>query len=317
MATNVNLQKALALGVALVLIFVVPAGLASAANELTLDTALAKAQKGDAEAEFYLGKCYARGNGVPQDYAKAAGYFQLAAEQGFAFAQTDLGGLYARGQGVRQDDVEAARWYLKAATNGDPLGQYAMGLFYSQGRGVTNDPQESLKWFKRAAEQNQPDALLELGDIYLKGRPGIPINIIEARNWFEKSRDHGNYEADNSLGYIYESGSIGIARNFQTALDYYREAALKGNGRAAMNLGRFYLEGKGVKRDPVEAYKWFYLAVRNREMLGNHYLRMMEGRLPGLAGSQASITDAQRTEAIRQANELLKSMREQAKTAGD
>jgi TPR repeat protein len=317
MAINLNIQRKLTFSAALTLILCLFSVLANAADEMTLETALAQAQKGDAEAEYYLGKCYARGKLVPQDYAQAAKYFRLAAGQGLAFAQTDLGGLYAQGNGVRQDDVEAARWYLLGANHGDSLAQYAMGLFYSQGRGVTNDPQESLKWFKRAAEQNQPDALLALGDIYLKGRPGIPINLKEAGDWFQRSRDLGNYEADNSLGFIYEHGGFGIEPNAQLALNFYREAALKANGRAEMNLGRLYLEGTEVKSDPVEAYKWFYLAVRNREMLGNHYLGMMEGRLPGLVESQASITDAQKTEAIHQANDLLKSMRVQAKTAGD
>jgi TPR repeat protein len=153
-----------------------------------------------------------------------------------------------------------------------------------------------------------------MGDIYLKGRPGIPINLKEARDWFQKSRDLGNYEADNSLGFIYEHGGFGIEPNAQRALDFYREAALKGNGRAEMNLGRLYLDGTAVKNDPVEAYKWFYLAVRHQEGIGNHYLMILEGRLPGLAGPQAVITADQRAEAISQANELLKSMRTEPKT---
>ena len=49
--------------------FILPC--ASRAADLTLAQAQAGAAKGDAEAEFVLGKAYFKGDGVPQDYAKA------------------------------------------------------------------------------------------------------------------------------------------------------------------------------------------------------------------------------------------------------
>ena len=41
------------------------------------------------------------------------------AEDGDAEAQDDLGNRYADGEGVAQDDAEAATWYQKAAEQGD------------------------------------------------------------------------------------------------------------------------------------------------------------------------------------------------------
>ena len=40
------------------------------------------------------------------------------AEQGCAEAQNDMGEFYAKGQGVAQDYGKAAEWYRKAAQNG-------------------------------------------------------------------------------------------------------------------------------------------------------------------------------------------------------
>ena len=45
---------------------------------------------------------YAKGQGVPQDYAEAVKWYRLAAEQGFAMAQDNLGLMYKNGQGVPQ-----------------------------------------------------------------------------------------------------------------------------------------------------------------------------------------------------------------------
>src|SRR5580658_5943804 len=73
------------------------------AADLTLDQAKAGAAKGDAEAEFALGKAYYGGNGVPQDYGKALDLYQKAANQGHAKAQNNLATMYRNGLGVKKD----------------------------------------------------------------------------------------------------------------------------------------------------------------------------------------------------------------------
>src|SRR6185436_12213603 len=65
-----------------------------------------RAGKGDADAQFNLGLCYRKGEGVSKDDRKAAKWFVKAAEQNHAEAQLYLGFCYARGQGVKLDDSE-------------------------------------------------------------------------------------------------------------------------------------------------------------------------------------------------------------------
>ena len=82
----------------------------------------AKAEQGDADAQITLGVCYAKGLGVPQDFAEALKWYRLAAGQGHAEAQFNLGVMYHTGKGVPQDYVEAHKWFnLSAAraTNKD------------------------------------------------------------------------------------------------------------------------------------------------------------------------------------------------------
>jgi len=250
-----------------------------ATNKFTLESAEAGAARGDAKALYFLAKQYAKGKGVAQDAAKAAEYMRQAAEKGHAFAQNDLGAFYANGFGVQQDYAEAAGWYRKAAVQGDSLAQLTLGRVYAQGRGVAPDGREALKWYKEAAKHGQTEALLGIGEIYLDGREGIPIDCGEARRWFERAVKEGRIEAFNSLGYICEHGapSSGIAMDLQQAVRCYREAADKGDGKGQMNLGRMYLEGLGVDVEPVEAYKWFYLAHAHGEGISNHYLLELDG----------------------------------------
>jgi hypothetical protein len=72
------------------------------------------ADQGEARAQANLGRAYAAGLGVAQDYAQAAAWYRRAADQGHAASQFDLAELYARALGVQRNDVEACRWFLIA-----------------------------------------------------------------------------------------------------------------------------------------------------------------------------------------------------------
>ena len=50
------------------------------------DGAMAKAEAGDAEAQYYLGLAYSFGSGMPQDDVEAVRWYRLAADQGGAAA---------------------------------------------------------------------------------------------------------------------------------------------------------------------------------------------------------------------------------------
>ena len=75
----------------------------------SLDVLRARAAKGDAKAEFELGRRYSAGEGVAQDCAEAARWGGEAADKGRAAAQLNLGSMCANGQGVTQDHAQAVR----------------------------------------------------------------------------------------------------------------------------------------------------------------------------------------------------------------
>ena len=70
-------------------------------------------------AQNNLGVMYYSGEGVEQDYARAAELYGKAAEQGHMYAQYNLGGMYYDGEGVEQDFARAAELFRKAADAGN------------------------------------------------------------------------------------------------------------------------------------------------------------------------------------------------------
>jgi hypothetical protein len=108
------------------------------------------AEKGDADAQYFLGTLYIEGTGVEQNDATAFLWFQRSANQGNAAAQYNLGASYATGAGVGKSDVEAAKWFRRAADQGMPFAQLNLGLLYAAGNGVPQDSVEAFKWLELA-----------------------------------------------------------------------------------------------------------------------------------------------------------------------
>ena len=117
------------------------------------------AEQGEAWAQYFIGIMYDQGQGVVQDYAEAAKWFNLAAAQGRAEAQYNLGNMYAKGQGVVQDYAEAVKWYKLAAAQGYAEAQYFLGIMYSKGLGVVQDHVRAHMWFNLAAVSGNKDAI--------------------------------------------------------------------------------------------------------------------------------------------------------------
>ena len=79
---------------------------------------LLPAQQGDAKAQVFVAYLYETGQGVKQNYAKAAEWYGKAAQQGNPEAQTQLGNMYRMGKGVPQNYVLAYMWLDLASQQG-------------------------------------------------------------------------------------------------------------------------------------------------------------------------------------------------------
>ncbi|ETD24248.1 tetratricopeptide repeat protein [Helicobacter macacae] len=83
---------------------------------------------------FNLGNnLYYKGQGVRQDYAKAAELWKKACDMKNGDACNGLGVLYAKGQGVRQNLSTAKQYYGKACDLGNQVGCDNYKLLHNQG----------------------------------------------------------------------------------------------------------------------------------------------------------------------------------------
>ena len=87
-----------------------------------------EAEKGNAEAQFYLGKMLNRGEGTKRNLQEAVYWYQKGASQGNPKAMYNLAYLYAYGEGVEKNPKKAVELYSQAAEKGLPMAQYNLSL---------------------------------------------------------------------------------------------------------------------------------------------------------------------------------------------
>ncbi len=231
----------------------------SATTAPSVESLRKAAEQGDASAQFKLGVCYAKAEGVPQDLHEAVKWYREAADQGYAPAQYNLGVAYDQGNGVAEDLSAAVNWYRKAAEQGLAAAQDNLGLCYVTGEGVPQDFHEAVKWFRKAAEQGYAPAQHDLGFSYAQGN-GVARDLPAAFNWYRKAAEQGLAAAQTNLGFCYEQGK-GVEQDVHEAVKWYRKAAEQGDAAAQHNLGVSYAKGRGVEKDEREAVNWYRKAA--------------------------------------------------------
>lgn len=230
---------------------------ADVSSEFANQAAALKAYRRSYEAgiplgAYYIGEMYEYGKGIPVDYAEAMRWYLLAAEH-IGDGSNSVGDLYYYGKGVEQSYVEAMKWYRKAAQRGDRDAMTNIGILYDDGKGTEPDAAAALEWYKKAVEKDESEAMYRMGSLYLNGR-GVPKDLSKSGKWYTKAAENGYKDALNQVGWVHQNST---PPDYVSAMEWYRKGAEAGDGTAMGNIGWLYANGKGVKRNPKEAFAWY------------------------------------------------------------
>ncbi|MFI4975960.1 MAG: peptidoglycan-binding protein [Caulobacterales bacterium] len=116
------------------------------------------------------------------------------ANQGYAQAQFFIGERYAKGEGVAKDAIQARLWTQRAAEGGDRKAMHNLGMDYFDGTGGPRNPTVGVEWFRRAAELGLVDSQYNLGKLYEAG-VGVSPNAAEAYKWYLIASKAGDQES--------------------------------------------------------------------------------------------------------------------------
>jgi TPR repeat protein len=138
---------------------------------------------------------YSLGDGIPQNYDKAAKWYLKSANQGYTNAQFNLAVAYYHGRGVLQSYTKSIEWYTKAADNGCAQAQVNLGEMYTRGIGHKKYYQKAFNLFSRAAIQNDAEGQRDLAVMYLNGY-GVDYDNNQAYIWASIASHNGSKLAE-------------------------------------------------------------------------------------------------------------------------
>jgi TPR repeat protein len=209
------------------------------------------------------------------------------ANQGDPQAQYRLGKLYLNGKGVYDSPVDAALWIQKAADNGHVPAMVDAGKMFRLGRIVDQNPAIAEFWLEQAARLGDREAQFQLGEIYYM-REGMVIRLNDAGELdaiavqnFRLAAQQGHPNAQFHLGYMYRLGNAIIDPDPKKAVYWFQKSAAQGFIYGQRELGGAYLYGEGVDKDFDLAMKWLEKAA----IQGSVIAQQMLDKVPGYSGS--------------------------------
>lgn len=257
--------------------------------------------RGDNEARFRAGLCYATGRGAPQSPDKALLWLDRAARRDHPRALAESARLRLDLADSEKDPSRAARLtdracadLRRAADLGYAPAMRRLGELALDGRLPQARPGDDLVWFTRAAQAGDAESRFIMGRRVERGE-GLPSFPLEAARWYRLAADSGHVAAMLRLADMYfdgrgvfrdrkEAGRLRAAagekdaaaraglcvlyaagdpaaRDYGAAAAWCRRAAQDGDARSRYLYGLLLTRGLGVPRDELESAKWLAAAA--------------------------------------------------------
>ena len=142
------------------------------------------AQKGNADAQYRLGRIYEMGliDGEP-NFQEAKNWFEKASDQGVVKAKAELGHLYLNGVGVLQNFDKARNLLEEASADGNPKAQFDLARMWQNGWGGEKNAAMAYAYYEFAARQDFKPAV-KARDTLLASLS--PTEVSEAQTLLKK-----------------------------------------------------------------------------------------------------------------------------------
>jgi TPR repeat protein len=172
--------------------------------------------------------------------------------------------MHFAGDALSRDAHASLMLWKRVADLGNDEAEETVGFFYLDSVGTERDLKLAEVYFLRAAAKGNMNAMADLSLYYWLGFIGGGPDYEKSVHWTTKLAEIGHLPSQLDLMRIYSRGDH-VAEDDKQAVTWALKAAKQDSIAAYMFLGDALAEGRGIARDPVEAYKWFNLAALHRE----------------------------------------------------
>jgi TPR repeat protein len=208
-----------------------------------MDALIARAGKGEVDAQLELARRHETGAGLPVDTSQTIAWYLRAIQLGSPEAAHRLGGMFALGRGMKKDSVRAGRFWSLSARLGYPAAQIDWGVMCAKGEGTPRDPAEAYYWFVVARQSvSDPKQIATLDQLQ-----ALVSTELTPDEVFDIPPVAGKFIAPKS-----------------PALRKAMALAEYGDGASQFELAQALAEGTGLQKDSAAAFVWFSLAAKQK-----------------------------------------------------
>jgi len=193
------------------------------------------------EAQYQLGLCFERGDGVEESETKALLWIRLASKQNHFKAQQKL-----------------AEILTKFANEGNGHAAYELAGLYRNGIGVEKSFKKCAQWLEKSCGLNHIQAMMDLAEMY-DGGIGVDDSVVMAFQLYNEAAENGNIDAQYILAKRYNHGR-GTPPDPTMALEWFLRAAKQGHIESQFLVAVMFKSGKGTRANPSEAIRWMTFA---------------------------------------------------------
>ncbi|KAI8883478.1 HCP-like protein, partial [Backusella circina FSU 941] len=161
---------------------------------------------------------------------------------------------------------------------GDGNAMFKIGIKYFNGSNFIQDKETGLKWIQNAAKSGLLKAQLLLGKLYENGRAdSVKQDYHKAVICYSLAAKQKNDAAQYRVGLLYYHGH-GLRKDPLEASRWFTWSADQDNSDAQYMLGLFRSTGEGLRKDEKEAIEWFTKSGVQRNLQALYQLGLIERR---------------------------------------
>lgn len=139
---------------------------------------------------------------TPPDAAVPYRDMRARAEAGDAAAQWELGMMLLNGDGAPKNEREAYRWVRASGEAGHENGMISTAVMLAMGQGVARDPAQARDWYRRTAETHgSAHALRGLAGMLITGEGG-PTDLNRGMAYLQLADEAGDENAARLLAIV-------------------------------------------------------------------------------------------------------------------
>lgn len=207
------------------------------------------ANKGDINAQLFMGAASMYGLGVKKNMDSASHYFIDAAKQGNALAQYAVAESFLASRHAANKKLGAI-WLAKSAAKGNLKAMTDLGVMYLKGSVVNKDTSKGLDWLQQAAARNYLPAMWALAEQALADK-----NSALALDWYNKAAATQDPKAYLVFAQAYQQEKSPIY-DPKSAFLWTLKAAQADYLPAKQELISYYQKGIGVEANAALAEEW-------------------------------------------------------------